>query len=74
MVVRCIAAHQLRFCLLSHLLSSLAAQALNVEEPFISTIQTVVNVFYIRYAVMIVTHHTQVRMAFFHTHMLKMML
>jgi hypothetical protein len=50
---------QLLYCLLSRPLSSHAEQTLNVEEPFSSKI-AVVNVFWIRFVVMIVTQHTQV--------------
>jgi hypothetical protein len=58
MAVRCVAL-QLRICLLSRLLSSLAKQAVVKEEPFTFPI-VVVNVFYMRYVVMTVAQHTQV--------------
>ena len=48
--------------LLSHLLSSLAEQAILMEEPFSSKIVVVANVFCMRYVAMIVTQHTQVVM------------
>jgi hypothetical protein len=53
-------ARQLLFYLLSRPLSSHAKQAVIVEGPFTSAIQTMANVFYIRYVVVIVIQHTQV--------------
>jgi hypothetical protein len=58
LVVRCIV--QCSICLSSLPRSSLVVQAVIFEEPFTSTMQTVVNVFFMEYAVMIVTEHTQV--------------
>jgi uncharacterized sodium:solute symporter family permease YidK len=58
MVVRCIALTQGRIFLLIHPLSSLAIQAMVTEEPFT---YTVANVFCMRYVVMIVVQHTQLR-------------
>jgi hypothetical protein len=51
---------QLRIWLLNLHPSSLARQAVNAEEPFTSLIQTMTNVFWIKYVVMIVVQHTQV--------------
>jgi hypothetical protein len=60
MAVRCAAAHQLHFCLLSLLLSFHVKQALDMEEAFTFPIQTVANVFCMGYVVMIVIQQTQV--------------
>jgi hypothetical protein len=58
MVVRFTAIQFLIF-LLSHHLSSLAKQAVKMEEPF--TFPTVmVNVFWMRYVAMIVAQHAQI--------------
>jgi hypothetical protein len=59
MVVPYIAAHPLRICLLSQLLSFHAIQALDMEEPFTSIIQTMAKVFYMVYVVIIVAQQTQ---------------
>ena len=59
-------AHPFSVYLLSLLLSSLAEQAVVLEEPFTSLIQGVVNVFFMIYVVMIAI---QVQMVSFHTYM-----
>jgi hypothetical protein len=53
MAVRCLALHQLHICLLCQVLSSHARQAV-AEEPFTSSIQTMVKVFCMNCVVMIV--------------------
>jgi uncharacterized membrane protein YcjF (UPF0283 family) len=58
MEVLCIV-HQGRSCSSSFPVSSLAKQALNMEEPFTSPV-ALVNVFYMVYVVLIVAQHTQV--------------
>ena len=60
MAVRCIAAHQLHIYLLNCPLSSPAKQAIYTVEPFSFKIQTMANVFYMEYVVMIAAQHIQV--------------
>jgi hypothetical protein len=72
MAVHC---HVLQFdiCLLNRPLSSHAAQAIQMEVPFTSTIQIMAKVFYIKYVVVIVSQHTQavIRMASLRTYLYK---